>query len=49
MTFSWCEEAQARKYLEDILRGDYDHQVLVRDLVPCIESVRDHGRCPLCA
>ncbi len=48
ITFSWCEPAQAREYIEDVLRGDYDNQLLVRDLVLHTESVRDHDRCPLC-
>lgn len=49
ITFSWCDSTQARVYIEQALRGDYDRDGWAVSQSLHIEDGKTHGRCPHCA
>jgi hypothetical protein len=48
ITFSWCDQAQALKNIQDVLTGEVDY-LAGRSLTLHLETREQHGACPLCA
>lgn len=49
ITFSWCEAAQALRYIQQALAGDMDRNRFARPVQMRIEPMAQHGTCHLCA
>ena len=49
VTFSWCDEAKGRTFIEEALAGKYDGYDFARLVKPIIQAAQEHGRCHLCA
>ena len=48
ITMSWCTYDKALEYIQETLRGEYDHAAFAREVNPAIETPEQHGRCHLC-
>ena len=46
ITFSWCKEAEALKYINELFNGAGED---LGAMLPLIQTQEDHGRCYLCA
>lgn len=49
ITFSWCDQPEARAYIEDAVAGKLDDHDFARPVTPRIDPPQDHERCHLCA
>ncbi len=49
ITFSWCQEAEAKAYIDQTLAGQFDASDLFRPATFKIDPPGQHGRCHLCA
>jgi len=47
ITFGWCTEERALKYIRQLYRGELG--VDMGSTMPLIQSQEEHGRCYLCA
>jgi len=49
ITFSWCDEATALKFIRQTLDGHDDNNEFSVQIDPALETPAEHGRCHLCA
>jgi len=49
ITFGWCDQEKALRYIEATLRGDDDHNPWAHFVSVSVESQQQHGRCQHCA
>lgn len=49
ITFGWCTEAEALRYVQDALAGKMDENSFAKPVELCLELPEAHGRCHLCA
>jgi hypothetical protein len=49
ITMSWCTYEEALRYIKQAIAGEFDHSAFASAVSPHVESVEQHGRCPLCA
>lgn len=49
ITFGWCDEAKALKYVRQIIAGEFDDSGCFGEVFPRLETADDHGRCGACA
>lgn len=48
ITFSWCDEATALRFVRSTLAGEYDRSDFAHPLTLTVETPDQHGRCHLC-
>lgn len=49
ITFWWCHQAKAYRYIEQALAGRYDNSDFGHLVTPRIDKPGQHERCHLCA
>lgn len=48
ITFSWCSLDRAADLIRSALAGNMDYDIFI-PVVPTIQTLAEHGHCPLCA
>lgn len=49
ITFSWCDEATALEYINQLVEYDATTDPIRKPVMPTIETPETHGRCSHCA